>query len=381
MHFKFALISHVLPPSSSGQAIVLYKLLNDLPASYYCLLSRQKYNPDDVGVKLVKTLPARYFFLKQPRQIPSNTSNLITSLSGIINLVSNIVCRAWQVVKIVKIEHCNTIVACSGDLADLPAAFLASRISGVPLVTYLFDDFVYQWTGAKRRLARLIEPVIIKGTSTVIVPNESLQIEYRHRYNVECKVVRNPCIMSRKKDLGKSNSIFMNQDINIVYTGSVYHAHYDSFLRLIAGINKSTSKTIKLHIFTDQPQSVLKTNGIVGNCIVYHSHVPNDKVSPILDQADILFLPLAFDSPIPEVIRTSAPGKLGEYLSSGTPILAHVPSDTFVAWFINKHRCGLVIDHKDANKSLKQSMTSFHDRSFGKSSVKVQYKLQKNILI
>jgi glycosyltransferase involved in cell wall biosynthesis len=58
-------------------------------------------------------------------------------------------------------------------------------------------------------------------------------------------------------------------------------------------------------------------------------------------------LPLAFNSQIQEVIKTSAPGKLGEYLSVGRQILVHAPKDSFVSWFFRKHRCGVVVDRND----------------------------------
>ena len=67
--------------------------------------------------------------------------------------------------------------------------------------------------------------------------------------------------------------------------------------------------------------------------------------------ADILFLAFAFDSAIPELVTTSAPGKLGDYLAAGVPILAHVPGDCFVAWYLNKYKCGVVVD-EDSPEAL-----------------------------
>ena len=77
-------------------------------------------------------------------------------------------------------------------------------------------------------------------------------------------------------------------------------------------------------------------------------HLPSKEVAKVQRQADILFLPLAFDSPIPEVIRTSAPGKMSEYLGGGRPILAHSPADSFVTYYLRQHECGLVVDKPNA---------------------------------
>ena len=46
---KTAIVSHVLPPSPSGQAVVLYRLLEGMPPDRYCLISRERYEGDARG--------------------------------------------------------------------------------------------------------------------------------------------------------------------------------------------------------------------------------------------------------------------------------------------------------------------------------------------
>ena len=67
----------------------------------------------------------------------------------------------------------------------------------------------------------------------------------------------------------------------------------------------------------------------------------------VQQKADLLFLPLAFEAPFPGLIRTSAPGKTGEYLAAGRPVLVHAPPDSFLAWYFREHDCGLVIDENN----------------------------------
>ena len=96
---------------------------------------------------------------------------------------------------------------------------------------------------------------------------------------------------------------------------------------------------LELHIFTAQSHEQLLEQGIASEKIITYSHIPNGEILERQRKADILFLPLAFEFPIPEVIRTSAPGKLGEYLASGRPILVHSPADSFVADYCSSHQC------------------------------------------
>jgi glycosyltransferase involved in cell wall biosynthesis len=101
-----------------------------------------------------------------------------------------------------------------------------------------------------------------------------------------------------------------------------------------------------LHIYTALPLEFLEANGIRGP-VVIHEHVANDRVPAIQKEADVLFLPLAFHSPYPEIIRTSAPGKTGEYLAAGRPVLVHAPPDSFISWYFRHHDCGTVVDRND----------------------------------
>src|SRR5439155_16530435 len=98
--------------------------------------------------------------------------------------------------------------------------------------------------------------------------------------------------------------------------------------------------------YTSCPPAALDAQGIRGPVVV-NGHVPVEEALRLQQSADVLFLPLAFQSPYPQIIRTSAPGKLGEYLASGRPILAHAPADSFVSWYLREHGCGLVVDRED----------------------------------
>jgi glycosyltransferase involved in cell wall biosynthesis len=63
--------------------------------------------------------------------------------------------------------------------------------------------------------------------------------------------------------------------------------------------------------------------------------------------AHILFLPLAFNSPYPGLVRTSATTKMGEYMAARRPVLVLAPPDSFVSWYFRTNDCGFVIDSCD----------------------------------
>jgi len=353
---KLAVVSHVLPPSWSGQAVMLHRLLRAWDARDYCLISIQDYTKNAPYTHTATdVLPGAFFHL--PREVPRFTFNvggrLGRAAARFSSLVMRSVDRARNIAAIAKNQRCSAILACSGDGIDIPAAFLAALFTKRPFYVYLFDDYVYQWQDRLLRFfAAFCSRAILRNTKCVIVPNEFLAKDYARRYGVEPVVIRNPSEGPGSGDAADVPWPENDGEIKIVYTGSVYQAHYDAFRNLVAAMKLLQPTNFKLHLYTAQTQETLEREGICGS-VVLHGHLPNTEILAVQSRSDILFLPLAFESPCPQVINTSAPGKMGEYLVAGRPILVHAPAESFVSWYFRKHQCGTVVDRSDPTELVK----------------------------
>ena len=271
---------------------------------------------------------------------------------GFASIPFNIISRAQAVARIIRREGCEAVVACTGDFYDLPASYLASRLARVPFYPYIFDYYSQQWTEEKaRRLAERFEPRLMKGARGIIVPNEFMRDELCARYNVEASVIRNCCDLSLYES-PDANDICGNDsgdEIRIVYTGALSEAQIEAFRNLMKALDVLGRASVRLHLYTAQSPSVLDEKGIAGP-IIFHGHKTTSEAALIQRRADVLFLPLAFDSKYPAVIKTSAPGKMGDYLAARRPVLVHAPPDSFLAWYFREHGCGLVVDENDPAK-------------------------------
>jgi glycosyltransferase involved in cell wall biosynthesis len=346
---KFAVVSHVLPPLPSGQSILLERLLRDVEPDSYCLINSGKVNPS------AGALPGKSHQLRLPLRIPVLYIPLISWPPLILNAIWGILDRARQIAKIVRSENCDLLIGCTGDLYDLPATWLASRWTGRPFIAYIIDDYIFQWTGFHRRMAAWLEPKFVNSASKVFVLNEFVRNFYNKRYGIHPDVIHNPV---RLPDLDQPDLFVAGSDpsmVKIVYTGSIYHAHFDAFKNLVDVLNDGDWRRVQLHIYTSQPKDLLEQQGITGPAVVFHKHIPQEEVFKVLRQSDILFLPLAFHSTIPEVIQTSAPFKTSEYLAVCKPILVHAPADSFLSWYFRQNNCGMVVDHND-RQLLKESL-------------------------
>jgi glycosyltransferase involved in cell wall biosynthesis len=236
----------------------------------------------------------------------------------------------------------DVIIGCTASRMLLPAAWLAAQDLGLPFVAYLFDDPVYQWPdSSQRQIARQWERRWSMTAAAIISTNEVLAADVSARCGVSCEVLRN-CIVPAAFAGPASAWPTKSGELSIVYTGAVYHAHYDAFVNLVRAL-PHLSVPATLHIYTEQDEVELRRLGIDGP-VVYHEHLPSKDIHTVQQKADILFLPMAFNSSIPEVIRSSAPGKMGEYLASCRPVLAHAPADSFVSIFCKERGCGFVAD-------------------------------------
>ena len=363
---KFALISLGLPPSQSGQSMVLYHLLKQFDPQNYCLITLKNFHQYKYLGNCSTQLMAKYFFLHPDYQIIrliTKTASLVRS-ALLLEIILKL--RIYQIKKILQKEQCKVVIGCTGDLFDPPAAFLAAKDLGIPFILYTFDFYSHQWTHpVLRKFSEKKEQEMVTAPSQVIVPNECMKKEYFQKYGIQATVLHNPFDLAEYERNSKITVADTSRDPKIVYTGAIYDAHFTAFHNLIAAIEKTGIPDLKLHIYTPQSITFLKKNNITGP-VEIHNHLPNCQMPGIQRDANILFLPLAFNSPYPEIIKTSAPGKIGEYLAAKKPILVHSPSDSFISWYFRKYNCGLVVDEDDPEKLAQEIIRLLSDTEMQK---------------
>ena len=123
---RFAILSHTLPPSPSVHAMVLRRLLEGVPEGRYCLIRSGKGDAGEAA-RALPDLPAVRYELRQAysQKILYRFNWILPSV--VVNALFAIGSRAFQVARILKKERCDLLIACTGDLHDLPAACLAAR--------------------------------------------------------------------------------------------------------------------------------------------------------------------------------------------------------------------------------------------------------------
>jgi glycosyltransferase involved in cell wall biosynthesis len=373
---KFALVAHTVPPATGGNATILERLLRSVDSSTYCVLSEQEDDRQIGEHDLSGPLPGRHYALpseyhRLPAELQSRAvrQSVFFSESWIRVLPRRtqpqavrvaafaarrivrgraVVTGTWRaaarIEELLRRERCDVVVAVTGDFQNLPASFLAARRLGIPFCAFICDYYSQVWSSQPyyRYVTAVIEPLIIKRAQGLVVLNEFMQRELRDRFGRDSVVVHPPCDLSLHDAQQPRELAPMEDPIEVVFTGAVSPAQSDALRNLLAAVEAS-SRRIDVHVYTAQSPGIAEMLGVRGR-FEHHPHVPQEEVPRIQRAADILFLPMSFDSPYPRVVKTSLPTKVGDYLSSCRPILVHAPPDCFISWYFRTHRCGLVVD-------------------------------------
>ena len=186
---------------------------------------------------------------------------------------------------------------------------------------------------------------VLKSRHCIAISDEMAN-EYCERYGREFKVIRNGASSSYYQ-LPAVPSISRNRKLTIRYLGRLYSwLHYDS-IRLLGRAIEICKKNdihwnLELYGTADIPE--LNSSGILTSNVLYKGKVGQVEGVNLLQQADLLIIPLTYDEMMLKSYKFSFPTKLSEFLATGKPVLILSSPLTASSIFCKRHNVGKVID-------------------------------------
>jgi len=338
---------------AGGSPIALGKRLSAFPPHSYAVLTNRRRAFGATSGN--SWLPARYYFLdargpstpaaesssppprrrSAQRHVPL-VSPILRMFRDLVQLTRGVARVRRQTLAAIKREQPTQMLITADDGAFLLGGYLAAKRSRLPYDVMLLDIYAGNaYSILKRLVARLTEGVVVRGARRVFVTNEVTREHYFTLYGIQASVVEHSAIVR------KVHSRPAKRPATILYTGAIYWAQQDALADLCEAVR--TIPGVNVHLSTDINETQLRRSGLLGPRITA-SHLAASDVPKRQIDVDLLFLPLAFRSRAPDVIKTAAPGKLAEYLVSGVPILVHAPSFSYVARDARACGWGFVVD-------------------------------------
>ena len=346
------ILSPVLPPHDSGQAVMIARTFAGFDPDSYVLATIRHPAYRNVHPELnVPHLPGRIFTIPQSHRLRRYSRHHVSWAREFLQLPVRFVQAGLRVAELIKAARCEAVLAFSGadGLDCVPAGLIGSRLAGVPCFIVLYDWWRYQieyHLGRWRPFAAQIERLALTLADRAIVTNDVQADDYFRLYGVDCTVAYN----------GAEEAVFAETaplpwpraegQVQMVYTGQIYEAHFDALRNAIAAVAQLQAEGVSIELYSAQTERDVERGGI-GAPAIFRAHLPPPAIYEVQRQADIVLLPLAFESPYPELIRTAATTKLAELLACGRPLLVHAPPGSFVAWYVSTYDCGVVVDRND----------------------------------
>lgn len=251
--------------------------------------------------------------------------------------------------KIIKKNKVESIFALFPNHYFIIAAYFIHKISELPLTIYWVDvyaegrpHFFEKW------VARIFEKKILLSAKKNFVMTPFLKEYLKNKHGIEAEYLPIPTELTpvNEEHYVKSGN---SKEIRIVFTGGIYTAQLDAVLNLVNALKLINEHKIKLLLITPTKKDWLNKQGIFGENIAIFSAI-RDECITFQREADILFLPLAFNTPDPLVVKLSLPSKVLEYFVAKKPILVHAPSDSYIASYAKEKGFAVVVDKPDPNE-------------------------------
>lgn len=258
--------------------------------------------------------------------------------------------RAWWTL---IAKRCEVIVVVFPDDIFLLTGYLLARLTRRPLYAYFHNAYVED--PPSKRLAVWLQPRVFAAARHVFVMSEGMQRLYKRKFpDLRCS----PLVHSFNEPLAEPDDVILppvHIPLRVALFGNVNASNADAAGR-IAHLVQVTAD-VHLTLFSGTSRGYLEKLGFNGDRITIET-VSRDVLLERLRENDIILLPHGFNGAIAlEEIATIFPTRTIEALISQRPILAHLPRNCFLAEFLRRHECALVVDEPDLkmlSEALKQ---------------------------
>lgn len=226
----------------------------------------------------------------------------------------------------------------------------------LPLVIHLMDDGVTDprkkgFFGSYLRFLyrRKFQRVLGKATLAMGIC-EAMAKEYSLRYRVPFRHFQNVVDLERWERFAKKD-VTLSAKPRIVYAGSIFkNAQFQSLLDCCRAVKKLNQEGVAVGLDVFAPKELfsdpLSALRVYPDINVLDIPENDEDYFSLLGKADVLLLPVNFDSASVDFVRLSMPTKVPSYLASGTPILVYGPQGVAQVEYAREYGWGRVVDRQ-----------------------------------
>lgn len=339
------LVTNNYPPYSGGSSSILFEILSRFPKDKLYVIhgcnSTSKNNDFELPFKKEEVIlfNSHIWTYRINKYLPEIFAFAIYIL---IN-------------KMIKRYNISIIYAHYPNAPYMVAAYFSAKKHNLPLFIYLDILWEERSSGGELRLSKLFESKIFSYASKSFAITE-FSVDYlstKHNTNT----IFIPHTISSKY-IPANNASLTPIKHKIHFAGGIYSLmNLDCILRLIDAI-QLTGYDIELEICSSYvPESITNYK------FVTVKYLSKAELIQSQSNSSILFLPQAFESSKPQMIKYNFPTKTMEYLCSNRPILVHSPKESYLTHIAKKEKFAEVVDLPDV-EALSHAIIKLLDDTF-----------------
>ncbi len=334
---KILLVSRTVPPVKSGTGYIVDQIRTFFSRDEIHVVGELPKNLEQKieGVEYIDSNPIKFKrgnrFIKWYRWV------MILSLSK-------------DLIRISKQQKCTCVLAIFPDEIYLESARVAAKKLNLPFYAYFHNTYLDNRTGFNKWMAKRIQAKVFQQAKKVYVMSEGMMTHFQKTYaHTLFEPLVHPYLA--KEMPVKSGLPFSDAPLQIAFLGNLNESNRDAFSFFVNAI--ADRSDIHLKIISSTPSWFYKKLNLLKSNVEILSNVSDEDLMGELQKANVLFLPHGFDGGLSKVeYETIFPTRTIQYLFSGVPIFAFLPSHSFLADFLKKNNCAELLCERDEKKIL-----------------------------
>jgi hypothetical protein len=252
---------------------------------------------------------------------------------------------------------------CGVDPNALERGVRFAEACGLPLAVYLVDDFLagalLSGNNVHLSVAREQVPEWLGRAQRIFVISEGLQQLVQKRYGLDSFVLPLPY------DLLPAPSVTGQDSEQIIFVGNLSHFYVDGLketAEVIDDLNRSLGKSLTLRFTLPNPGQVKKMIGDFA-CIRCRSCRDDRELRQEIAASLFCFAPYSFDAKFKDMVATSFPSKMLDYLASGRLVVTYAPAYASSVTYFRRYQLGVILDSHDKSRLRETILQQLQERN------------------
>jgi glycosyltransferase involved in cell wall biosynthesis len=260
-----------------------------------------------------------------------------------------------EVKRIAREMRAERILTLFPDDYHLYIGYRCSKDVGIPLYTWFHNTYLDAKQGYRRILAHWLQPAVFRHSRLNMVMSDGMLDYMSRRYpGVRFATLQHGFSIPQVDPdaIAQSVRLPISNPVKFCYSGNLNRSCEDATRRIVASL--ASRPAFELHVYSPTPREYWDRLGVDLSRVHFHASTSSlDGFAKILQSYDVLLLPLGITGSLPAAeYQTIFPTRTIPLLTSGRPILAHAPSDSFLARFLRERDCAFVADRADQQHLL-----------------------------